>query len=62
MTEEITIIRVGDFTAGAIGLRGIFDEIKKTGAATPELIKKKLVKVYVVFKYDIIQKNYKKGQ
>jgi small redox-active disulfide protein 2 len=45
MTEEITQIRVGDFTAGVIGLCGIFDEIKQSGATTPDLIKKKLVEL-----------------
>ena len=45
MKEEITQIRVGDFTAGVIGLRSIFDEIKQSGADTPEMIKKKLVEL-----------------
>jgi small redox-active disulfide protein 2 len=45
MTEEITQIRIGDFTAGVIGLRGIFDKIKQSGISAPEMIKRKLVEL-----------------
>lgn len=43
MSEEITQLKIGDFTAGIIGLNGIFEEIRQGGATDPEAVKTKLV-------------------
>jgi small redox-active disulfide protein 2 len=43
MSEEITHVRIADFSVGLIGLKGIFKEINQSGLKDQALIKEKLI-------------------